>query len=242
LIKWFSVADRKEIEFYITDFLSKRKDKKNLIWAPTQVELRTLMIPSINNIEKYFSDYYKYCFGLGFKNRFYTVPPRQIEKDPFVIIDSREQCPLIFKDLKTKILGLKYGDYKLDKEKQDDDLIIERKSAKDFLSSFTEGIERFKRELVRSKEDKSYMVVLVEENLSNLLDFRNKCDGISPNTKITPDYVFRNVRDLLSEEKSIQFLFVSGREEAARVAKNLLVAGDWQTSFDLQLLYDRGFL
>ncbi len=240
LVQWFSVATDEEIKDYISAFLKLRKEKKNLKWCPTQVELRSLISPSILTIEKYMGGYTDFCKTLGFERRFYDMSfvNRRIGEN-CILIDTREQTPLSFGDIKVKVEGLKYGDYRLEKDIREQDVcVIERKSAKDFLATFTEGFDRFVRELERAKADKAYLVVLVEERLSNLLDFKNKCAGISPRTKITPEYVFRNVREILQKENKIQFLFVDGREEAARIAEKLLYNGFLHTSCDLQLLYD----
>jgi hypothetical protein len=58
------------------------------------------------------------------------------------------------------------------------------------------------------------------------------------NTRVTPDFIFHNVRDLIQQYPHIQFLFVDGRQECVRIVKKLLLSDVLKDKFDLQLAYD----
>lgn len=63
-----------------------------------------------------------------------------------VIVDTREQRPLRFKDVETIRRGLKTGDYSIegeDGESFEDRISVERKSLEDLLSSITHRREHF---------------------------------------------------------------------------------------------------
>ena len=71
--KWLEEQPLEQTQDYLKDLLIKRKNKKNLLYSPCQVELRTLMSPSIVTYEKYFANYYSLCEDLGFKNKYHNI-------------------------------------------------------------------------------------------------------------------------------------------------------------------------
>lgn len=76
-----------------------------------------------------------------------------------IIIDTREQKPLEFEGYETIRAKLDEGDYNI--EKLIPYLVIERKSLSDFYNSITNDHERFKKEILRSKEkDKMFFIFL----------------------------------------------------------------------------------
>src|SRR3990167_2143630 len=70
-----------------------------------------------------------------------------------VIVDTREQRPLRFKDVPTIRRGLKTGDYSIEDEtgSYEDRISIERKSLEDLLSSITHRREHFDAEIERGE-------------------------------------------------------------------------------------------
>ena len=73
-----------------------------------------------------------------------------------VVVDTREQHPWTFRDLKTQSSqfvvstsrqGLKQGDYAI--LNAEDEFVVERKSLEDLYGTLASGRERFKRELER---------------------------------------------------------------------------------------------
>ena len=240
--RWLKSKHPEEARKYCTGLLKDRIEKKDLKLAPTQVELRTIMSPPVQYYEIILKDYYKACSKLGLKNRFSSVAAQeafkeQIDTDVKICVDTREQTPLKLEH-PIKIAGLKFGDYTLEDPEKCCFCYIERKSIRDFVGTLSGGFERFKNEIKRAKESGAYLVVLVERKINECMVF-NKLPYVSRKVKVTPEYIFRNVRDLLQEFEDLQFLFVDGREESSRVMKKLLFDTNCSArDFDLQLAYD----
>jgi hypothetical protein len=234
---WFDKSSKDTCVEYIKTFLSKRIEEKKMIYYPTQVELKSLYSPSLITIKKYIEDFNSFCSELGLLKKL----PDDIEfsrnRKPVILIDTREQKIL---DVGSNYAysKLSYGDYCLNLSLFSPTLYIERKSFMDFISTLSTGFDRFTREMERCQNDNSYLLVIVEKSLSKCLDFRNKCD-IPNKLKITPEYVFHNVRYLLQNFKNIQFLFVKNHEEASILSKHLLTQENPHVN-DLQFLYDTG--
>ncbi len=68
---------------------------------------------------------------------------------PIILVDSREQAPLLFASLPTERATLATGDYSV--KGFESDFCIERKSVADLVQSATFERERFERELVRMR-------------------------------------------------------------------------------------------
>ncbi len=232
---------------YCIEQLRLRKELKNLKYTPTQVELRSILCPSILYLDKIFKDkggYYKVCEELGYINRFKDISLLSI-KDLLsskndglskIIVDSREQNSLKI-DYNTEIQGLKFGDYTLDKPELCGSIYFERKEIKDFISTVTKDIERFKRELQRAKDNNAYVIILVESSLTNTLSF-NYLPHVKKFVKISPEAVFHNVRLLIQEFENCQFVFVSGRVKAAELVKRILLSNGDIKNYDIQYLID----
>lgn len=236
---WLEKVTPDEAKIYVRDYLIRRKIAKGLKYAPCQVELRTLPLPGMAYLNNLFGSYYQFCESLGFKIKYsrpkFYLPLIHIKKNK-IIVDSREQKPLIF-SLKTKSEGLKFGDYKLD----DDDLTckcyIERKSIPDFFGTFSSGYDRFKRETFRAQEAGANLIVVVEGTLDEIPKFPYQRQ-VYGRVNIAPEYLYHNMRDLIHRFDNVQFLFVRGREEASRVIEKIFASNCEYKECDLQFLYD----
>ena len=243
---WLNSQPEKVKSEYLKDLLVKRKNEKNLTYSPTQVELRSCKIPGIKYFNQIFVNYYALCESIGFKNK-YIIPNKINLKNIFddvaakIYIDTREQLPLEF-SCPTEIKTLSFGDYSFSLSEKIGRCYIERKSLSDFIGTLSGGFERFEREIIRAKDAKANLVILIEESLSNALKF-NTLEGIyKKGMKITPEYVFHNVRELIQKYDHIQFLFVKDREEAAKMIKRLFSNPNQVKKIDLQYHYDMGVL
>ena len=234
--KWLSKASKEDCKKYIIDFLVKRKNNKKIIYAPTQVELKTLMCPGMKYINDLFGDYYQLTNSLGFINKFKKYKLDSVSKlhhNKKIIIDSREQKSLSFAN--TEINGLKFGDYKLKYE--DNKVVIERKAVGDFFSTFGFQSERFIKEIERSRLEGYYMIIVTEGTISDVNNYpfssylRNKI-------KISPEVVFYTVREISQKYDSIQFLFVKNRSESERVIKKIFACSGEIKEIDCQYIYD----
>lgn len=228
-----------EAKVYMVELLKKRKEQKDLKYTLSEVELRSLGLPSVAWYKKAFGDYNKLAKSIGFKKRFnYPDALNYIWKDftkEVVFVDTREQTPLTFDNVPTEKKTLSYGDYTLS---NNSGIYIERKTLSDFVNTVGPNIERFCKEIERAKKDKAYLVVLIESPLIQALSF-NYLPHMRFATKSTPDFVFHNVRKLMQTYKNIQFVFVNGRRMASETIIKIYYHSHLIKNLDLQYCYDK---
>ena len=225
-------------------WLVARKASKNLVYAPLAVELRTLMCPTVQELDD-LGGYNTICREVGLQIRFEgsVPPPRQL--DCPIVIDTREQDPLHLTGLVLRN-KINCGDYALPPHR-DQGVYIERKSLPDFIGSLSDretrigdsNLERFTRELERAKELGAYLILLVEADINQAMSF-NHLPHI--HAKVRAEHIFRNLRELFRLFPDFQALFVAGRREATAAVPALLAMGEAIKTFDLQLAYERGQL
>jgi len=243
--KWLKEQPLEKAQKYCKELLIKRKENKKLIYSPTQVELRTIMAPSIIFYNKIFKDYYDICSSIGLENKF--IHPNFIndnfnnkltQKDT-IFVDTREQIWLKF-NIPFEIKTLSFGDYTCSNDNCG--CFIERKSLSDFISTLSvKNYDRFKNEIEKAIKNNSYIIVMVEETLTNALSFPY-LPHISKKIKATPEYIFHNVRELLQNYNNLQFLFVDGRKEMTRIIETVFASKCFYKKIDLQLAYDMKIL
>lgn len=242
LKSWLESVDKEEAKKYCAEILQKRKDKKKLIYTPSQVELRTTMFPLVHYYNSLFGSYYDLCEKLGFKNKYKFFDNVLLGKDFYnksysIYADTREQKPLKF-NRNVEIKTLNVGDYSLSDSTITCNCHVERKSLSDFISTLSvKNFERFEREIERAAENNIYLIILVEDSLNNALSFRY-LPYISKKIQVTPEFVFHNVRTLIQKHNHIQFLFVKDRKEASRVIERIFFSECEYQKIDLQSAYD----
>lgn len=225
-------------------WLSRRKADKGLLYPPLQIELRTLMAPTIPEFDL-LGGYGTICRELGFTIRFDKAVPAGRPLECPVIVDTREQNPLKLA-IPTIAGKVNCGDYALPGA-HDKGIYIERKSLSDFISTLYDretregdsNLARFTRELERAKELSGYLILLVESDINQALGF----DHLPHiHAKVRPEHIFKNLRDLLQRFGDFQALFVAGRREAAKAVPDLLSMGETVRGFDIELAYELGKL
>jgi len=241
LKKWLETKSEKDKKNYCTDFLKDRIKRKKINYAPSQVELRSIMSPPVQYYHRLFGDYNKFCAELKLKPRFENYSLDNVETDfqtngCKIYIDTREQKPFRF-DIPVEVKTLKFGDYALSNKRVSGNCYIERKSLNDFIGTMSGGYERFKREIERAKEQKAYLIVLVERSIEEAMNF-TKLPYVSKKVRATPEYIFNRVRSLIQEFDNMQFLFAKSKTEAVRLTKKIFFCGKLFKRTDLQLLYD----
>jgi len=243
--KWLKEQSIDKAQEYCKSLLIKRKEDKKLTYSPSQVELRTIMAPSIIFYNKIFNDYYDICSSIGLENKY--IHPKNIIhqfKNKLILrdtiyVDTREQSWLKF-DIPFEIKTLSFGDYSCNNDNCN--CFIERKSLSDFISTLSvKNFDRFENEIKKAKENNSYIIVMVEETLTNALSFPY-LPHISKSIKATPEYIFHNVRQLIQEHDNLQFLFVDGRKEMTRIIEAVFASKCFYKKIDLQLAYDMKLL
>lgn len=222
--------------------LVERKARKGILYSPSQVETRSVMMPAVSYMEKVF-DYYSLCSELGLINKYRhcdnLLSHNVFFGEKIIFVDTREQKPLRFTwDSEPKKLD--YGDYAFVNEAWTGKCHIERKSATDFIGTLGIGLDRFKREIERAGEDSASLIIVVEESLSLILKFNELLD-LPDSIRATPEYIFNNVRELIQKYPFIQFLFVHGRSKAASAITKIFEYGNLHINYDLQCMYDKGF-
>src|ERR1039457_6238129 len=227
-IQFFKTATTKDILDYISQYLLERKKDKNILYTLGQVELRSLGLPGLKYLNELTGDYYKFAEGLGFKNRLEKFGQwndlKELNKRNVIYCDSREQNLLSINKTKTIITKLEYGDYAFSNAEWTGRVAVERKSASDFIGTMVGGYKRFINEVERTKKDNSYLVVLVEATLSDLLNYRLR-RIVNSKIRFPVAVIFHSVRELMQNYNNIQFLFVKSHEDAGRMVEKLFSLG-----------------
>lgn len=243
-------------------WLAKRKAAKGLIYAPSQVELRTLCAPTMPWYEKvaaHEGGYYGVTAALGFKSRYVKscLVYQTLPSGASVIQDSREQNPIKL-PLEPLVATLNVGDYALTAP-HDQGIRIERKSLPDMIGSLSgkrvarkggrngngvtedSAYARFDRELARATEQGLHVVMMVEASINDAQRF-----DYLPQTKwvkASPNYIFHNLRDLLVKYPlSFQVVFCDGRRELADKMMRVFQLGAQVREIDLQHHLEEGLL
>ena len=246
LKKWLEQQPLDDARGYCKGLLAKRKTEKDIKYTPCQVELKSLLVPAIPYYNNLFGDYYALCKELGFENKysFLSSIPENLSMEGAgyeILVDTREQRPLTFKDTKTTLCKLDYGDYRFIDDKKTCNCVIERKSLSDFINTISSYYDRFMSEIELSIKEESNLIILVEEKIQNAFGFKY-LPYISKKIKATPEFVFYRVRVLIQKYPQIQFLFVDGRQEASRVVKKIFASDCAYKQIDLQLAYENKIL
>ncbi len=237
LKKWLKENPEKGLE-WSKRWLKQRKDEKELLHPPCEVELRSLQCPATEYYEER-GGYNAICRELG-----YTIcHDGELVDQPWpggrLICDTREQEPLIIDSVEVIKAKINCGDYGLEAA-HDWGIYIERKSLQDMVGTLSSretragdsNFDRFSRELDRAKECGAYIVMLVESDLNSALGFNHLPQFRWGKTQ--PDHIFHNLRDLLHRFDNFQVLFVDGRKIAARAVVKLLSLGEQVKRVDLQ--------
>lgn len=235
-----SLPTLKDQQDFCKSLLLERKEKKQLIWSPTQVELRSLILPTLHTYNKLFPDgYLKLCEELGFKNKFTNdektkiiIDKKHLDKKIHICIDTREQTPLKFL-IDFQVVKLDFGDYALSNDKVSNYVYVERKNINDFISTLSSGYDRFKNEIIRAKERNCYLVIMITSPIEYALNF-NYSKWLNKFTKASSDFIFHRVRELNQEFDNIQFVFIENVEKARNLTQLLLLSNGICKNIDLQ--------
>lgn len=232
LKEWLKRQSLPQKQQYLLELLKKRKEHKDLIYTPTQVELRSLdIMPGILTFNEVFGDYYQLCAEIGFVSRgLKNVEPIFTNNTNKIYCDSREQSPVLIQNMEIKKLN--YGDYNA----ENSDVFVERKSLNDLIGSISMGYERLGNEFSRAEKDKKYIVVMVESNLNDTLNFNYKY--AAKFTKASPEFIFHRIRELLQRFTNLQFIFCDGRIDLKNKMLKIFNFSNIR-EVDLQLLVDK---
>ena len=238
---WLKAQTPEKAKEYCRGILVSRKNKKNLIFAPTQVELRSILSPPITYYNELFGDYYELCREIGFEIKHRNLigaidSVSSSTSERVIYVDTREQKPLKF-NFPIEVKTLKFGDYSFSDREATCNCYVERKSLQDFIGTLSGGFDRFCREIERASDSDANLIVVVEISFNNVASFPYLRE-VHRKTKATPEYIMHNVRDIIQKYPHVQFLFVAGRKESVRVIEKIFTCKCLYKEVDLQLAYD----
>jgi hypothetical protein len=245
--KFFSRAKEENKLDELTDLIRNIFDGyaklKKLEFAPSQTDLKSIKyLPHIISINEYYPGGYKSLLAdLGLTCRFNYQKQIILPELPLnleIKIDSREQKGFVLgKEIKTEIKCLPFGDYTIERDNQV--VFVERKSQMDLIGTMGKGFDRFCREIQRAKDASKYIVVLVEQKFSNIASFNYQLGYFG---KATPEYIFRQMRELCKKFDNVQFLFADGKKEAAKLVPYILLLNEDILEIDLEYNYNSGLI
>ena len=220
---------------YLCGWLKKRAKEKNLVYSPSQFELRTLCYPSVKFFNKFYGEqsYKTLCCFAGLKDRYNYQ--QKLEYDdiiPEILIDTREQSVLNFKCPK-EIIKLNFGDYSVKNNRFN--VFVERKSIQDALGSLSSGFDRLCREMQRAKDADAHIIILIESKISNLFGFEHL--GFI-HSEASADFILKRARDLLVKFDNVQICCVDGRVRASEFIIGLYKMKNDPRTVDFQYLVD----
>lgn len=222
----------------IAKISTKQKQMKNN-FGLSCVELKTLNLPNICDFErilrKSYNDILEEC-GSESKYVHYdkSILKRKNIKDFSILIDTREQNPLSFKNKDVKNHKLDFGDYSANKE-HFENVFVERKSINDLCSTLSGGFERFQREIKRAENFNAYLIVIVEDEFNNLKQINE-----SKKTKATKEFICHQMRVLCRQNQNVQFVFSGSREKSQDLIVKFLSLGKICKIVDLQYHLEKG--
>lgn len=240
-VAWHKDKSEQIVFNYLLDYLNRRKEYKHITVFPGQFESRSLCFPSISYIIKLWGAPFLEQLSIQSKLPLsYNYVPNieyEVTSSP-ILIDTREQLPLFKGSSNIEIVKLDEGDYQL--KKQNQNIIIDRKSLNDCIGTMSQGYERFERELDRAKEKGKYLVMMVESKYSNLNSF-NYLPAMR-RIKATPDFIFHRIRELLNKYSNFQVVCVDGRQQAENFVIKTLSLKTNIEKIDLQYCIDTGII
>lgn len=231
LLNYFKENPDKTYDISLKLF-ENRKKQKELIYAPSTVELRSSILPTVTLLKRNNIDYKELCDKVNLINKYnYNINPKFNNNIIDIWIDTREQHPLKIRNAQVKTLN--FGDYSNPKNPN---VVIERKNINDFVSSISKGYDRIKKELERAAENDVVIILLVETILHKALSFNDLPQMRF--SQASPDFIFSRVKALIQEFPNFQIGFVDGRTEMIRIINRIYnYIGDIN-SVDLQYLID----
>jgi hypothetical protein len=236
LLRWCEIESAETVKQQIKKMLACRIKNKDLKYAPFHLELETSEMPTIDIYKKHFGSYSKACDEIGAEPMFRRSLPKTFYKDYSeveIFVDTREQQPLSFK--KEKKVKLDFGDYTASGANYTK-TFVDRKSESDFKGTLVgENLDRFRRELQRTKEMGCYLFIVTESTL----------ERISSNNDFTPHkanlkFIYHNMRVLQHEFAGYcQFIFSGNRTNSEILIPKLTAIGNILWDVDIQYFLDK---
>lgn len=220
MLKWMKSVDSTISKKFIFDKIKKFSELKSVSIFPSSSELRTISyLPSLRTTNFFFENLNQFIDSTGLTRRYnYNLNELKLNfiLQKNIAVDTREQKPIVFKNIQCEKRKIEYGDYSCD-----DILSVERKSLNDLISTLSKGFERFQREIERAKENYGYIVVVVDCDINKFLSF--EFSGSLRYGKASSEFIFHRFREISRLfPETIQFCFSGGRKESAKLIPLIL--------------------
>jgi hypothetical protein len=242
MMAWLKAEKDGLAKNFICEKIKNFSDIKSVRIFPSCSELRTISyLPSIKTINYFYPDLNSFIDSSGLERRYnYNLNELKLnfifDKNK-ILVDTREQKPLVFKDIKTESKKLEFGDYSFDEK-----LCVERKSLNDFVSTLSSGFERFSKEVFRAVWNDGYIVVVVDCDINKFLSFNYS--KVGRYSKVSPEFIFHRMRELSRGfPDNLQFCFSGGRMESSNLVKFILSNSKEEISgLDIQYCIDKKYI
>ena len=233
--KWCKTAPRSEVKEYIIKAFKEKKEAKRLQGGPPSIYLQTAGLPDVDLCKEVFGSYSEACKQFGMLPMLSGQLPNQFKNDYSdtpILIDTREQKPLYFKN--SESLKLDVGDYAVGGDLYDY-TFVDRKSYQDFCATVTNGYARFVKELERCRS-MGCMLFVVTETAFNKMWANNKAGY----KKFNLDYVYHRMREIQADYSDCcQFVFSGSRAKSEEIIPKILVLGKKLWTVDVQYFWDK---
>ena len=233
--KWCKTAPRAEVKEYIIKAFKEKKAAKGLQGGPPSIYLQTVGLPDVDLCKEVFGSYSEACKQFGMLPMLSGQLPNQFKKDYSdtpILIDTREQKPLYFKN--SESLKLDVGDYAVGGDLYDY-TFVDRKSYQDFCATITNGYARFVKELERCRSMGCMLFVVTEVAFDKM--WANNRAGYK---KVNLDYVYHRMREIQAEYSDCcQFVFSGSRHKSEEIIPKILVLGKKLWAVDVQYFWDK---
>lgn len=242
-VEWFTENRQNPyVKEYCIGKLIERAERKNYFVVPSQCSLKSLFLPSLLGFEKLYGDLSVF-FGAVKKHNLtapfdYSSSLKFKEGQMTIVQDTREKLPLPW-NCSVEVMKIPCGDY-FPKEPFFSNVAVERKGAYDLVNTLGTSKERFIRELEKARELGFYLVVVIEDLYSEILQWTS---SNRYSRKITGAHIMHEMRNL-SEKYSdvVQFTFAGCRKRAVELIEKIFRLGSSVRTVDLEYFKDKGVL
>lgn len=237
--KWLAKFEPEDpvAQVFLESKLLEKLESKNSKFAPCNLYLELTDLPTKRHFNFHFGDYNLFVKSIGLKNQYTNLLPNNFWSTDLalnnlsILVDTREQKPLNLTNCKFQKLD--FGDYTAT-GKYYSNTFIERKSAADFASTMSNGIDRFRKELDRCIKFNSYMFVTIESEPKKIYS------SVKRNFKPNMDYIWHNTRQMMLDyPNNLQFVFTYNRSGSKHLIPRLLFFGRELWNTDVQYFLQR---
>jgi len=234
--KWCLKENEDVVRAYLVDKMKEKIKEKSSPVVMGQAQLKSYGWPDVSDIKALFGSFKNFCDTVGYPPQFgFDIPKKFYEDhtDKEVWVDTREQKPLKFIN-PTREVKLDSGDYTFGGN-DFSHTFVDRKSAADFIGTFSGSTERFKKEIERCCSVGGYLFVVVDATMKGVAK-----ELMFSRSKVNIHHLWHNMREILNEfPGDCQFVFSGGRTNSAWIIPKILACGKDLWKVDVQYFLER---